>query len=153
RSLTIEAAEAPKTLVDSRRAIQVRVAGETRFVAVEDASRFRDALGTPLPLGLPESLLEPVADPIGDLALRYARSHAPFPAADSARRYGIGEPEAVTVLTRLASDGQLLEGEFRPGGMRREWTDAGVLRMIRRRSLARMRHEVEPVDHAALARF
>ena len=153
RSLTIAAAEASNALVESRRAIQVRIAGQTRLVAVEDASRFRDALGTPLPQGLPETLLQPVRDPIGDLALRYARTHAPFPASEFATRFGIGQAEAESVLSRLSADGQLLEGEFRPGGVRREWTDASVLRMIRRRSLARMRHEVEPVDHAALARF
>jgi ATP-dependent Lhr-like helicase len=153
RSQTIEATEAAGALINSRRAIQVRLAGETRLVAVEDASRFRDALGTPLPMGLPEALLEPVQDPIGDLARRYARTHAPFPASEFAGRFGLGQAEAEAVLTRLSTDGELLEGEFRPGGTRREWTDAGVLRMIRRRSLARLRHEVEPVDHAALARF
>ena len=54
---------------------------------------------------------------------------------------------------RLAAEGRLVEGEFRPGGTRREWTDAGVLRMLRRRSLAKLRHEVEPVDQAVLGRF
>jgi len=153
RSLTIDAAEAVPRLVASRRAIHLRVAGDARVIAVEDAARFRDALGVPLPLGIPEALLEPVRDPIGDLALRYARTHAPFPAADFAARYALGQEEAEQVLTRLASEGHLLEGEFRPGGTRREWTDAGVLRMIRRRSLAKIRHEIEPVDHSALARF
>jgi ATP-dependent helicase Lhr and Lhr-like helicase len=153
RSLTIAASEAADALVSSRRAIPVRVAGETRFIAVEDAGRYRDGLGIPLPQGLPEALLEPVRDPIGDLALRYARTHAPFTADDFAARYALGADEAAKVLSRLAGEGHLLEGEFRPGGSGREWTDADVLRMVRRRSLARMRHEIEPVDHAALARF
>ena len=106
-----------------------------------------------MPVGIPESLLQPVRDPLGDLALRYARTHAPFPAADFALRYGLGVPAAEAVLTRLAVEGRLVEGEFRPGGTRREWTDAGVLRMLRRRSLAKLRHEVEPVDQAVLGRF
>ena len=107
----------------------------------------------PLPPGLPESLLQPVRDPLGDLALRYARTHAPFTAADFAARYGLATPAAEARAVRLTGEGRLVEGEFRPGGTRREWTDAGVLRMLRRRSLAKLRQEVEPVDQAVLGRF
>ena len=115
---------------------------------------YRDALGVPLPPGIPESLLQPVRDPLGDLALRYARTHAPFTAAGlRARATASAPPAAEAVLMRLTGEGRLLEGEFRPGGTRREWTDAGVLRMLRRRSLAKLRHEVEPVDQAVLGRF
>ncbi len=60
------------------------------MIAVEDVARYRDALGVPLPPGLPEALLEPVRDPAGDLALRYARSHAPFTVRELAARYGLG---------------------------------------------------------------
>src|SRR5262249_53147098 len=122
-------------------------------VAVEDAARFRDALGAPLPPGIPESLLQPVADPIGDLALRYARTHAPFNASDFASRFGLTTAASEAVLQRLAVQGRLVEGEFRPCGTRREWTDAGVLRMLRHRSLARLRHEIEPVEQSVLGRF
>src|SRR5581483_123416 len=76
-----------------------------------------------------------------------------FIAADFAMRYGLGAPAAEAALTRLTGDDRLVEVEFRPGGRRREWTDAGVLRMIRRRSLAKLRQEVEPVDQAVLGRF
>src|SRR5581483_4606242 len=153
RCVSADVAATIDELVRARRAIEIRVAGDPRFIAVEDAARFRDALGVPLPVGIPESLLEPVRDPLGDLALRYARTHGPFIAADFAMRYGLGAPAAEAVLTRLTGDDRLLEGEFRPGGTRREWTDAGVLRMIRRRSLAKLRQEVEPVDQAVLGRF
>jgi len=153
RAATADAREAADVLVRARRAVIVRVAGESRYIAVEDAARFRDALGAPLPQGLPESLLAPVRDPIGDLALRYARTHAPFTAADFAARYGLSPDAAERQLVRLTSENRLLEGEFNPGGTRREWTDANVLRMIRRRSLAKLRREVEPVDQAALGRF
>ena len=153
RSLTADVAASVAALVDARRVLPIRVAGEARFIAVEDAARFRDALGVPLPVGLPESLLEPVRDPLGDLALRYARTHAPFPAVDFAKRFALGASSAEAVLTRLALEGRLVEGEFRPAGAHREWTDAGVLRMLRRRSLAKLRHEVEPVDQAVLGRF
>jgi ATP-dependent Lhr-like helicase len=153
RSLTAEVAATVAGLVDARRVLPIRVGGEPRFIAVEDAARFRDALGVPLPPGLPESLLEPVRDPLGDLALRYARTHAPFAAADFATRFALATPAGEAVLMRLAMEGRLVEGEFRPGGTHREWTDAGVLRMLRRRSLAKLRHEVEPVDQAVLGRF
>ena len=153
RSLTAEVAASVGALVTARRVLAVRIAGEPRVIAVEDAARFRDALGVPLPMGIPESLLQPVRDPLGDLALRYARTHAPFTAPDFAARYGLGVAAGETVLMRLAAEERLVEGEFRPGGTRREWTDAGVLRMLRRRSLAKLRHEIEPVDQAVLGRF
>ncbi len=153
RTSTAEAAQAATTLTRTRRAVPLRLSGETRYVAVEDAARYRDALGVPLPQGLPDALLAPVRDPLGDLALRYARTHAPFTAADFARRYGLASDAAEATLVRLTADNRLLEGEFIPGGTRREWTDPDVLRMIRRRSLAKLRKEVEPVDQAALGRF
>ena len=153
RSLTIAAADSIHALVETRRIVSVRIAGQARFIAVEDAARYRDALGTPLPLGIPEALLQPVRDPLGDLALRYARTHAPFPAADFAERYGLSTAAAEGTLIRLTAEHRLLEGEFRPGGTRREWTEASVLRMLRRRSLAKLRREVEPVDQAVLGRF
>jgi ATP-dependent Lhr-like helicase len=153
RTISVDVVHSVDDLVRARRVLQVRVAGDSRFVAVEDAARYRDGLGVPLPPGIPESLLQPVRDPLGDLALRYARTHAPFPAADFAARYGLGVAAAESVLTRLAGEGRLVEGEFRPGGTRREWTDGGVLRMLRRRSLAKLRQEVEPVDQPVLGRF
>jgi ATP-dependent Lhr-like helicase len=153
RSISADVAASVDQLVASRRVLAIRVAGDPRFIAVEDAARFRDALGVPLPVGVPESLLQPVRDPIGDLALRYGRTHAPFTAGEFAGRYGLAPAAAEAVLLRLTGEGRLIEGEFRPGGTRREWTDANVLRMLRRRSLARLRHEVEPVEQQVLGRF
>jgi len=153
RVLNVEAAQSVQALVAARRILSVPVAGGPRYIAVEDAARYRDALRVPLPLGIPESLLQPPGDPLGDLALRYARTHAPFTAADFAARYTLGVAAAAAVLLRLTSEGRLVEGEFRPDGSEREWTDAGVLRMLRRRSLAKLRHEVEPVDQTVLGRF
>jgi ATP-dependent Lhr-like helicase len=153
RSISVDVAGSVGALVAARRVLPVRIAGDPRFIAVEDAARFRDALGVPLPVGVPESLLQPVRDPLGDLALRYARTHAPFPAPDFAARYGLHLAAAEAVLLRLTGESRLVEGEFRPGGTRREWTDPGVLRMLRRRSLAKLRHEIEPVDQPVLGRF
>jgi ATP-dependent Lhr-like helicase len=140
-------------LIAARRAIVLPVAGERRLAAIEDAARYRDGLGVPLPAGIPEALLSPVADPLGDLALRYARTHAPFTAADLAARYGLGRRVVETVLHRLTAEGRLYEGAFRPGGSEREWCHPDVLAIIRRRSLARLRREVEPVEPYVLARF
>ncbi len=136
-----------------RRAIRVRIAGGQRWLAIEDAGRVRDALGAALPVGVPEAYTEPVRDPLGDLVSRYARTHGPFLAADVADRLGLGVAIVSSALARLTASGRLVQGEFRPGGMATEWCDAEVLRAIRRRSLAALRREVEPVPADALARF
>ena len=153
RSALPDAAAVVRALERARRIVSLLVAGEPRFVAVEDVARYRDALGVPLPPGLPEALLEPVRDPAGDLALRYARSHGPFTARELAARYRLGPAVADSLLARLGDTGRIIEGEFRPGGTEREWVDADVLRSLRRRSLAKLRHEIEPVESDALGRF
>ncbi|WP_156758297.1 ATP-dependent helicase [Actinokineospora pegani] len=140
-------------LESARRALRVRIAGEERFIAIEDAGRVRDALGTALPVGVPEAFTEPVADPLGDLVARYARTHGPFPAAEAAARFGLGVSVVTGVLERMAGTGRLVRGELRPGGTHTEYCDADVLRRVRRGSLAKLRAEVEPVERAALGRF
>ncbi|MEU6780963.1 ATP-dependent helicase [Nonomuraea angiospora] len=142
-----------EALERSRRAIRVRIAGEEHWAAIEDAARMRDALGVPLPVGLPHAFLEPVADPLADLVARHARTRGPFHAGSAAARFGLGVAVVTDALRRLAASGRVLNGEFRPGGRGEEWCDAGVLRMLRRRSLARLRKEVEPVAPETLARF
>jgi ATP-dependent Lhr-like helicase len=141
------------SLEQARRVIRVRIAGQERWAAIEDAGRLRDALGTPLPVGVPEAFTEPVKDPLGDLIARHARTHGPFRAAEAAARFGLGVAVTTGTLERLAAGGQVVSGEFRPGGCGLEWCGAEVLRMLRRRSLAALRHEVEPVPPVALARF
>ncbi|WP_461189071.1 Lhr family ATP-dependent helicase [Arthrobacter sp. Z4-13] len=184
----------------ANRAIKVNVGGVERFAAVEDAARLRDAIGVPLPMGVPLAFIEPVADPLGDLVSRYARTHGPFTAAEAAARLGLGVAVVSTALKRLAADGRVVEGEFRPhtgpSGTHpadrdpaatdaaaaapadanpaaanptaanptgpaealhpatvSEWCDGEVLRKLRRRSLAALRAEVEPVDASAYGRF
>ena len=140
-------------LATARRALTVTFAGRTWWIAVEDASRMRDALGVPLPVGTPTAFAESVADPLGDLVARYARTHGPFSTAQVANRFALGPAVAESVLRRLALEKRVVEGEFRPGTAGTEWCDAGVLRRLRRRSLAAARAEVEPVAPAALGRF
>ncbi|RAX46518.1 ATP-dependent helicase [Arthrobacter sp. AQ5-06] len=179
------------TLLRANRAIKVNIGGAERYAAVEDAARLRDAIGVPLPMGVPLAFIEPVADPLGDLVSRYARTHGPFTAAEAAARLGLGVAVVSTALNRLAADGRVVEGEFRPHAAppeqaasygpsdetpvedvqttqplpaestqthlpaptTSEWCDAEVLRKLRRRSLAALRAEVEPVDAAAYGRF
>ncbi|WP_019815231.1 DEAD/DEAH box helicase, partial [Saccharomonospora saliphila] len=142
-------------LVRARRAIVVRVAGQERYLAIEDAGRVRDALGVALPVGVPEAFTEPVDDPLADLLTRFARSRGPFPAASAAERFGLGTAVVASVLDRLSGEGRLVRGELRPEatGAGTEYCDAGVLRRLKRASLARLRAEVEPVERSALGRF
>ncbi|WP_020657757.1 ATP-dependent helicase [Amycolatopsis benzoatilytica] len=146
-------------LESARRAIRVRIGGEERYLAIEDAGRVRDALGVALPVGVPEAFTEPVPDPLGDLLARYARSRGPFTAAAAAVRFGLGNAVVTGVLDRLTGEGRLVRGELSPvghpetHGVGVEYCDSAVLRRLRRASLARLRAEVEPVEPAALGRF
>lgn len=140
-------------LVKSHRALEVSFAGSQWWVAIEDAARLRDALGVPLPIGVPAAFIEPVADPLGDLIGRYARTHGPFTLDAAAHRFGLGPAVAATALHRLGLEKRVVEGEFTPGAAGAEWCDSEVLRRLRRRSLAAARKEVEPVATAALGRF
>ena len=144
-------------LLAERRAVELRIAGETRYVAVEDAARYRDALGCALPVGLPAALtvdvLTPGTDPLDELVARFASTHVPFEADAVAERLGIAVVRVTAALNRLETAKRVTRGAFRPDGTSTEWCDTSVLRTVRRRSLARLRREVEPVPPAAYARF
>ncbi|MCK1798769.1 DEAD/DEAH box helicase [Streptomyces sp. XM4193] len=139
----------------SRRAVRVRIAGDERWAAIEDSGRLRDALGVALPVGVPEAFTEPVGDPLGDLLGRFARTHGPFTTEQAASRFGLGVAVADGALHRLAAEGRLVQGEFHPAraGGGQEWCESTVLRRLRRRSLAALRQELEPVPAPALAAF
>ncbi len=142
-----------ESLVTARRIARVRIAGLDRFIAAEDAARYRDALGVALPPGLPAALLEPVAAPLESLLARFARTHAPFTASGPARRWGLPPAQVEPVLALLESRGQLVRGELRPGGAGIDSCDPEVLRQVRRRTLAKARAQVAPVDAATYAAF
>ncbi|MDY0910270.1 Lhr family ATP-dependent helicase [Microbacterium sp. CFBP9034] len=158
-----EAAELLDALVAARRAIPVTVAGAARVAAIEDAGRLRDAIGVPLPVGIPNAFLEPFPDPLGDLVARHARTHGPFSADAVAQRLGVGVAVARHTLQRLESQGRITSGFFLPAtsagpssataGDDTEWCDTEVLRRLRMRSLAAIRGSVEPVPQDAYARF
>jgi ATP-dependent helicase Lhr and Lhr-like helicase len=137
-------------LEKSRRAVRMRIGGEERWIAAEDAGLYRDALGAVPPGGLPAAFLENVEEPLERLARRYARTHGPFTNRELSDRYGV---DFGPVLRELERAGRLVRGELRPGGSEREWCDTEVLRRLRRASLASLRKEVEPAEQRALARF
>src|SRR5439155_17908756 len=150
---SLEAVSAKRMLEQlrgERRAASMRIAGEERWIAAEDAGLYRDALGAVPPGGLPETFLEPVQEPLARLARRYARTHGPFTTGELATRYGV---DPSPVLRELERGGELVRGELRPGGTEREWCDPEVLRRLRRASLASYRREVEPAEQRALARL
>lgn len=140
-------------LRDERRAISLRVGGDDVTASVEDAGRLRDALGVALPVGLPDAHLSLVDDPLGDVIGRYARTHGPFTATQAGAELGLTPAVATEVLERLVSSGRVVRGEFRPGGSHLEYCDPDVLRRIRRRTIARLRHEIEPVPQSQYAAF
>ncbi len=142
-----------RELQQARRVLSVRICAETRFIAAEEMARFRDALGIAPPRGVPAAFLEPPKDPLGDLVARWARTHGPFVPQAIANRFGIGVAAIDDVIGRLVRAGRLVEGAFLPHGHSRELCDAEGLRALRRKSLARLRREVQPVDAAAYARF
>jgi ATP-dependent Lhr-like helicase len=141
------------TLERERRAVRVRIAGEARWIAAEDAGRFREALGMSLPVGLPEAFLEPGAEPLASLIRRWARTHVPFVAEDIATRWGLPVSDIDAALGLLAARGDVIAGEFRRAAQGREHCHPDVLRMLRRRSLAALRREVESVEPVVVARF
>lgn len=173
RATEAEASALVDDLIAARRAIPVTIAGTTRVAAIEDAGRLRDALGVALPVGIPTAFLEPVADPLGDLVARFARTHGPFTADAVAGRLGVGVAVARLTLQRLESQGRVTSGFFLPeewapptgsasfhgppkesgNGDDAEWCDTEVLRRLRMRSLAAIRGSVEPVPQDAYARF
>ncbi|MEA2509026.1 MAG: ATP-dependent helicase Lhr and Lhr-like helicase [Actinomycetota bacterium] len=152
----MDAAAAPgwlEQIASDRRALPVKLAGEERWISIEDAARFRDALGVSLPPGVPASFLEPVADPLGELLSRFMSCHGPITSREVAARFGLGSAVVDKGLKDLAARGRVILGEFRPQGAEPEWIEIEVLRRLRRRSLAAFRKEVEPAPPEALGRF
>ncbi len=142
-----------RQLEKERKVIEVRLADEPRFIAIEDAAAYRDAIGTLPPPGLPAVFLEPVDHALDELVARWAHTHGPFFARDVATRWALPLGPVRDALVRLQAKGKVTHGDFRPGGTEREWCDTEVLRRIKRRTLAKLRGEIAPVDARALARF
>jgi ATP-dependent Lhr-like helicase len=140
-------------LAGSGRAVKIWIGGGERWIAAEDAAVYRDALGVTLPSSLPRALLEPASEPMEQLLLRYARTHVPFESSEVAQRFALVPGQVQALLGGLEARGRLQKGELHPEGRSEEWCDVEVLRKVRRRTLARLRHEVAAVDAGVLARF
>lgn len=140
-------------LVTSRRVFEITMKGGTRFAAVEDMSRLRDGLGIQPPSGVPAVFLEPVPDPLGDVVGRYSRTHTPFTAAQAASTLQLPVAVVDSVLRSLEISGRVIRGAFLSGGVDQEWVDTNVLKRLKRRSLAGLRKEIEPVDQSSYAGF
>jgi ATP-dependent helicase Lhr and Lhr-like helicase len=150
---TLDLPSAISELAGARRILRIALGGETRYVPVEYAARYRDAFGVPLPPGLASVFLEQTRDPLHEIVRRYARTHGPFTTQDISKRYGMQAPSIEPALRSLHGQGKLLEGEFRPGGSHREWCEPEILQQIRRKSLANLRREIEPVEQRTFARL
>ena len=146
----VDASALLEILAAQRRAVRVRIGGEERWIAADDAGLYRDALGTVPPGGLPAAFLEDVPDPLRTIAARYARTHGPFTTGEVRARYRV---DTTSALKELEAAGSLVRGELRPRGTEREWCDTDVLRRLRRASLAVLRKEIEAADQSQLARF
>jgi ATP-dependent Lhr-like helicase len=153
RSSGLDVVAALEILETAGRVVRAVIKGEPRWAAAEDVSRLRDGLGVPPPQGVAHVYLEAVADPLGDLVGRYGRTHGPFTTGEVATHLGLPDAVAEAVLRQLQEAGRVDAGAFQPGGAGREWVDRDVLRRLKRRSLAVLRSEIEPVEPAALARF
>ncbi|RDH77742.1 ATP-dependent helicase [Mycolicibacterium moriokaense] len=141
-------------LLAAKRVLTVSFAGQSWWVAIEDIGLLRDGVGVAVPVGVPATFTQGVDDPLGELLGRYARTHAPFTTHDAASRFGLGQRVTADVLGRMAIDGKLVRGEFTESAEAGDqWCDAGVLKILRRRSLAALRAQVEPVSTTAYARF
>jgi ATP-dependent Lhr-like helicase len=140
-------------LESERRSVHIVIAGQSRWIAAEDSGKYRDALNVTVPAGLPAAFLESPDDPLGDLVGRFGRTHGPFAASDAGARFAVPERAAQRALRSMEARGRVLEGHFRPAGAGPEWCDANVLRTIRQRTLAKLRHQIEPVEHAVFGRF
>ncbi len=135
------------------RILAVRIAGQARFVAVEDAAKFRDGLGVRLSPGLHGTWLTPSNDPLRDLALRFARTHVPFAVQRFEDRFGLDAGVGRRAIEGLLAEGRIVRGAFTPDGAAEELCDKDVLDTLRRKSLAKLRRAIEPVDALVLARF
>jgi ATP-dependent Lhr-like helicase len=140
-------------LLESTRALRFTMSGELRAAAIEDAGRLRDALGVIPPAGTPEAFLRTEPDALDHLVARYARTHGPFTLEELSARWGQGAALLEQSLDRLVESGKLAKGEFLPEGRTLEYADTEVLQALRRKSLARMRKQVEPVEGEVFARF
>lgn len=131
----------------------IKIAGIHRYIALEDAGRYRDALNCQLPTELPDELISPVREPLLDLVSRFARTHVPFGASEVATRFGMSVSEVQPILDELILQERLIKGEFLPGNSGDEYVTPNVLARLKQRSLAFVRNQIAPMPASALVQF
>ena len=144
-------------LLRSRRAIDIDLSGESRFIAIEDFARYRDALAISSKTKIPDAYLATADAPLDSLLMRFGKSHAIITAGEISRRFSLPAKKTHSTLTRLVEQGKLLAGEFRSGAQAakpdRQYCDPTVLGQLRRRTLAHLRKQIAPVESEVLGRF
>ncbi|TPG09859.1 DEAD/DEAH box helicase [Rhodanobacter glycinis] len=92
-----------------------------------------------------DALLELVRHRLGGLG--------PVTVAALARSLSVGAGEIETALTRLQSEGYVMQGRFTADAADTEWCERHLLARIHRYTIGRLRREIEPVSRRALMRF
>ena len=152
RTSDVDVPAACETLVAARRIAQVRIAGVERWAVSEDLPLLHDGLGIPAPAGYPTAQLQGEMGPIESLLLRWARTHGPFVVEAVAERYGLGRGAVEAAARGLLRSGKLVRGAMRSDNPF-ELCSGQVLAQIKRRTLAKLRREVEPVEPRVFANF
>ena len=134
------------------RIMEVRIGGRPHLAQALDAPLLRDALGIPVPPGVPAQV-GTILDALEQLVSRWVRTRGPFVLRDLADAFGLAVSAAHSALKPLLADGRVIEGRFRQGVEEQEYCSADVLGVIRRRSLAAARAATQAVSQSAYARF
>ncbi|WP_206436420.1 ATP-dependent helicase [Corynebacterium hylobatis] len=134
------------------RIMEVRIGGRAHLAQTPDAPLLRDALGVPVPPGIPAQV-DTILDALEQLVSRWVRTRGPFVLRDLAADFGLAVSAAHSALQPLLADARVIEGRFRQGIEEQEYCAADALNIIRRRSLAAARAATQPVSQSAYARF
>jgi ATP-dependent Lhr-like helicase len=141
------------------RATRIATPNATVWTSAERADEFR-ALW-------PDARLEPaVASPPNSAAKTWTREDAlvqllrgrlegsgPMTATALAASLGLEPPALAVALATLEADGAIMRGRFDPGVNDEQWCDRRLLARMHRRTVNRLRAEIEPVAPRDFLRF
>src|SRR5439155_4739589 len=94
-----------------------------------------------------------VPAPLRSVIRRWMASKGPVTPGEVSERYGVTRDTAAARLQELQALGEVVGGEFLPGGTEREFVDASNLRRIHQETLRILRKQIEPVDPERYAAF
>src|SRR5438067_2053218 len=148
-----------KELVAFNRAMQLRVAEKTFWIAVErlpmvqtiyPQGRFEPELSAPESTQ-PQNWER--ADAIRELSRRRMEASGPVTVVDLAGILSLPRSEIDAALLALEAEGFVLRGKFRPDAAEQEWCDRRLLARIHRLTIDRLRAEIQPVSPQDFYRF